>query len=149
MRVFLSSTYEDLREHRARAAEAVERLGQQGARMEVFGARPSDATEVCFEEIKSSDAFLGIYAHRYGYVPAGSASSITECEFDFAQQQRKPMFCFLVEEDYPWFPRLIEAEPGQSKLKRFKEKISTSVVRDNFTTPEDLATRLLPHSAGF
>ena len=60
MKVFLSSTYEDLREHRAKAAQAIERLGQQGVRMEVFGARPVDATEVSLDEIDASDAFLGI-----------------------------------------------------------------------------------------
>ena len=38
MRLFLSSTYEDLAVHRQMAAQALERLGQQGIRMEVFGA---------------------------------------------------------------------------------------------------------------
>jgi hypothetical protein len=39
MKVFLSSTYVDLMEHRRQAAEVLERLGQQAGRMEVFGAR--------------------------------------------------------------------------------------------------------------
>jgi len=34
MKIFLSSTYEDLIEYRAKAAQAIERLGQQGIRME-------------------------------------------------------------------------------------------------------------------
>jgi hypothetical protein len=46
MKIFLSSTYEDLKEHRAKAAQAIERLGQQGIRMEVFGARSEEATGV-------------------------------------------------------------------------------------------------------
>jgi uncharacterized protein DUF4062 len=54
MKVFLSSTYEDLREHRAKAAQAIERLGQHGIRMEVFGARADEATTACLEEIESS-----------------------------------------------------------------------------------------------
>lgn len=116
MKVFLSSTYEDLRDHRAKAAQAIERLGQRGVRMEVFGARPGDATGVCREEIDASDVFLGIYAHRYGYVPADSSISITEQEFDFAQEHKKPTFCFLIDDEFPWSPKLIELEPGQSKL---------------------------------
>jgi CheY-like chemotaxis protein len=142
MKIFLSSTYEDLREHRAKAAQAIERLDQQGVRMEVFGARPSDATEVSLDEIDASDAFLGIYAHRYGYVPAGSSISITEREFDFAREHSKPTFCFVVDEEFPWSPKFIEREPGQSKLKLFKERISTTFVRDNFTTPDDLAYKV-------
>jgi CheY-like chemotaxis protein len=142
MKVFLSSTYEDLREHRAKAAQAIERLGQQGVRMEVFGARPGDATDVCREEIEASDAFLGIYAHRYGHVPSGSSASITEQEFDFAQEQRKPTFCFLVDDEFPWSPKFIETEPGQSKLKLFKQRVSATFVRDTFTTPDDLAYKI-------
>src|SRR5207248_10559404 len=102
MRIFVSSTFEDLTDYRKKATDAIERLGQQGIRMEVFGARPGLATEACFEEIESSDAFVGIYAHRYGYVPQLSSTSITEQEFDFALEKRKPVFCFLVDEGYPW-----------------------------------------------
>ena len=142
MKVFLSSTYEDLREHRVKAAQAIERLGQHGVRMEVFGARPGDATGVCREEIEASDAFLGIYAHRYGHVPAASSISITEQEFDFAQERRKPTFCFLVDDEFPWSPKLIEGDPGQSKLKLFKQRVAATVVRDTFTTPDDLAYKI-------
>jgi hypothetical protein len=84
--------------------------------MEVFGARPGDATNVCLDEIEATDAFLSIYAHRYGYVPAGSAISITEREFDFALERRKPTFCFLVEDEFPRCPKFIESEPRQTKL---------------------------------
>lgn len=142
MKVFLSSTYEDLREHRAKAAQAIERLGQRGIRMEAFGARADEPTTACLEEIESSDAFLGIYAHRYGYVPTDSPVSITEQEFNFAQEKKKPAFCFFVDDDYAWLPRHIEPEPGQSKLKAFKDRIKTRVVRDTFTTPEDLAFKV-------
>jgi CheY-like chemotaxis protein len=142
MKIFLSSTYEDLVDHRAKAAQAVERLGQHGIRMEVFGARPGEATATCLAEIDSSDAFVGIYAHRYGYIPEGSETSITEQEFDFAQNKEKPTFCFLVDESHPWLPSHIEPESGQSKLKAFKQKVSQTVIRDTFTTPVDLAFKV-------
>jgi hypothetical protein len=44
MKVFLSSTYSDLVDHRKAAAEALERLGQQVGRMEIFGSRPNPKT---------------------------------------------------------------------------------------------------------
>ena len=84
----------------------------------------------------------GIYAYRYGYVPASSSISITEQEFDFAQEKKKPTFCFFVDDDHVWLPRYMEPEPGQSKLKMFKQKILIKVVRDTFTTPEDLAYKI-------
>jgi len=62
--------------------------------MEVFGARPDSATVSCFEEIDSSEAFVGIYGHRYGFVPNSSSVSITELEFDYALDRKMAMFCY-------------------------------------------------------
>jgi len=142
MRVFLSSTYEDLIQHRRLAAEALERLGQQGVRMEVFGARPADATTVCEVEIDSADAFIGIYAHRYGFVPLGQRQSISELEFEYAEGRGKPIFCFIVDEEQPWTPRHIDDEPGRSRVRDLKARISNKYVTDKFTTPEDLAYKI-------
>jgi hypothetical protein len=141
MRVFLSSTFEDLVDYRTKAALAVERLGQQNIRMEVFGARPLGATEVSLQEIEASDAFVGIYAHRYGFIPVGADLSITEQEFN-SVYSRKPVFCFVVDENFPWLPRHIEASPGREKLIRFKQRLSETVVLDKFTTAEDLAFKV-------
>ena len=142
MKVFISSTYQDLIDYRRKTAEAIERLGQQGVRMEVFGARPEGATDVCRDEIDESDIFVGIYAHRYGYIPPGGDLSTTEMEYHYAVEHKKPVFCFVVDEDYPWRPAHIEGEPGQAKLKALKEKIGASLVRDTFTTPEELAFKV-------
>jgi hypothetical protein len=142
MKAFISSTYQDLIDYRLKASEALERLGQQGVRMEVFGARPEGAVKVCYDEINDGDVFIGIYAHRYGYIPPESDISITEMEYDFAIEQQKPIFCFLVNDDYPWRPTFIEEEPNRSKLRAFKEKINSRFVRDTFTTPDDLAFKV-------
>lgn len=142
MKAFISSTYQDLVEYRQKAAEAIERLGQQGIRMEVFGARPEGAVKVCRDEIQDADVFIGIYAHRYGYIPPEGELSITEMEFDFAVEQQKTIFCFLVNEDYPWRPAFIEEEPNRSKLRLFKGRINSNFVRDTFTTPDDLAFKV-------
>jgi len=142
MKIFISSTYQDLVDYRTKAAEAIERLGQQDVRMEVFGARPEGATEVCRDEIDASEVFVGIYAHRYGYIPAGSELSITEMEYHYAVKHKKPVFCFVVEEDYPWRPSFIEDEPARTKLAALKAKINASFVRDTFTSPEELAFKV-------
>lgn len=142
MRVFLSSTYEDLIQHRSLAAQAIERLGQDTRRMEVFGARPQQPTEACLAEIDSCELFLGMYAHRYGYVPDASELSITEMEYHHASNGGKPIFCYLINQNHPWPPGMIEGEPGRGRLVRFKDNIQKHVVRDTFTTPEDLAMKV-------
>lgn len=142
MKIFISSTYQDLIDHRKKTAEAVERLGQQGICMEVFGSRPDGATEICRQEIEESDIFVGIYAYRYGHIPPGSDLSITEMEYNFAVDRKKPAFCFFVDDDYPWRPAFIDGEPGRSKLQAFKGRIGASLVRDTFTTPMELAFKV-------
>lgn len=143
MKIFLSSTYNDLIGYREAAARAIERLGQQPVRMEVFGARPVDPTNVCLQEISDSDALVGIYAHRYGYVPNGHSKSITEQEFDYACEKNKLIFCFVIDEEYPWPPKYVETEPGRTRLREFLQRVQTTFTRDSlFTTPEDLAFKV-------
>ena len=142
MKVFLSSTYKDLVPHRAAAADAIERLEQQVVRMEVFGARSSEATVACLEKIDDAEAFVGLYAHQYGHVPNGSSISITEQEFVHARASGKQMFCFLVDESYPWVPKHIEGEPGRTLLHKFKQRIQAELVRDTFSSPDDVAYKV-------
>ena len=142
MKVFISSTYEDLADHRAKVAEAVERLGQQGVRMEVFGARPTEATEASLEEVDESDVFVGIYAHRYGFVPSASGPSITQMEFNRAKEVHKPILCFVIGEDHPWPPKHVEREPGRTQLATFKRDMGGRLVQGTFNTPEDLAFKV-------
>ncbi len=82
MKVFLSSTYNDLIEHRKAAHDALEQLGLHVIWMEAFGARPEESTKACLDEIEECDLFVGIYAHRYGQIPEGKDISITEEEFN-------------------------------------------------------------------
>lgn len=142
MRVFLSSTAVDLINHRLAVAAALERLGLTLARMESFGARPTDPVSACTEEIEASELFVGMYAHRYGHIPEGSEISITELEFDRARNLWRSTFCFFVEEGYQWPVDMIEQGQGKDKLRKFKSKMEKLVIRDVFTTPDMLATRV-------
>jgi tetratricopeptide (TPR) repeat protein len=141
VKVFISSTSLDLQPYRAAVANALERLGQQAGRMEVFGARPDSPSGASLAEVDACDLFVGIYAHRYGFVPPGSDASITEQEFLRACEREKPLFCFVVADDHPWPPAFIDGEPQRARLLAFKERVGRRVVRDIFTTPDDLALR--------
>ncbi len=143
MKVFISSTYKDLVDYRAAAIRAVEGTNYQASKMEVFGARPDEPLDACLKEVEESDFFLGIYAHRYGYVPASSDISITEMEYAHARKLGKTIYCFVIdEENQPWLPKFMEGEPGAAKLKDFKRRIQTDHVCAFFTSPEDLGMKV-------
>lgn len=76
--------------------------------MEEFGACPAESTEACLKEIEECDLFVGIYAHRYGGIPADLTVSITEQEFLYAEAKDKPIFGFVVNENHAWPPGFIE-----------------------------------------
>lgn len=142
MKTFLSSTYLDLKDHRRAAIEALQRLGHDVGQMEVFGARPDEPTEACLKEVEACELFVGVYAYKYGFVPQETGIAITEQEFNHAIKLEKPIFCFFVNEDYPWPLKLVEGEPGRTKLSEFKQRVGNRIVRDVFTTPEDLAFKV-------
>src|SRR5690606_31463427 len=108
MRVFLSSTYVDLVEYRKQAVEALARLGHESVYMEIFGARPAEPLIACADEIEACDIFVGIYAHRYGFIPPSYHQSIVEAEYEVARRANKKTFCFVVDEEYPWPPKMVD-----------------------------------------
>ena len=111
--------------------------------MEVFGARPEEPSEVCLSEIERCDLFVGLYAHRYGFVPGGSPVSITEAEVLHAHKYGKPILCFVVDEKHPWPPMMIEDEPGKAKLVRLKEWLRHTFTVNTFTTSGDLVVKVV------
>lgn len=142
MRIFLSSTYIDLVAYRAAAARALEQLGQQVGRMEVFGARPNEPVEACLGEIDKCSIFVGIYAHRYGFTPAGSQDSITEQEFNHARHRGKQVFCFIADESHPWPPQFVDNGIARERLQEFKKHIRDYYVVSTFTTEDNLASHV-------
>lgn len=88
--IFISSTAIDLPDHRKAAIDALERIGFEPIAMERFPPDPADAVTVCLRHVDEADAYLGVYAHRYGWVPPGESRSITEMEYDRAIQRDIP-----------------------------------------------------------
>jgi hypothetical protein len=140
MKVFLSSTYNDLIEHRRAAHDALEQLGLHVIWMEAFGARPVDSITACLHEVEESDLFVGIYAYRYGHIPDGKDISITEEEFDHAQKLGKPIFGFVINDHYFWPPEHIEHDK-KNKLETFLVKIKIQPI-EFFTSPDNLASSI-------
>jgi hypothetical protein len=141
--VFISSTSRDLLDHRAAVAKALRYGGYHAIDMADFMARPEGATTACLKEVAESDLFVGIYAWRYGYIPAGATVSITEQEYIEAERLRKPCFIFMVDENYGWPDQFKEGGDSARLLAEFKSRLDLKLVRTTFTTPDDLASKVL------
>src|SRR5215218_9628032 len=92
VRVFISSTLEELAEERAAALRAIWRLHLVPVWFE-SGARPHPPQSMYRAYLKQSQIFVGIYWQRYGWVGPGMEISGLEDEFRLAAG--KPMLLYL------------------------------------------------------
>ena len=141
MKVFLSSTYIDLIEHRKAVANALRTMDEEVGNMEVFGARDDEATKVSLEELDKCDVLVGVYAYRYGTVPTGSKASVTEQEYLHAMSKKIPVLVFVVDESHPWPPKLMDK--SQAEVEKFKSKATAEHTPDYFTSPDNLAQKVV------
>lgn len=140
--VFISSTSRDLADYRQAAITTCLKLGLYPVAMEFFEAMGMGATEGSCRQLDKADVYVGIFAHRYGYVEQGYDRSVTEIEFDYAGEGGLERLCFLVDPQYPWPPDAIDYAQHE-RLKAFKDRVNTSVIRAQFTTVDDFAARLM------
>jgi len=156
MRIFVSSTYEDLSEYRSAVRDAILGLKQQPLMMEHFISEGDPPKKECLKRVKEADVFIGIYAYRYGSIPTGENISITEQEYRYALKKKKKMFCFMVHSDEQknWPDKYKDDIP---QLKSFRGKILIGHFVKFFKTPgelralvtETLATVQAPESSMF
>lgn len=140
MKVFISSTYDDLREYRRAVRDAILRLGHHPIGMEDFGSRPDTPKKAALDAVGDCDAFVGIYAHRYGSIPDGDSLSLIEQEFDRASGAGKPCYVYLIDPTFNWQGARDDGAKAEL-LRRLMAKVNT-LLRSQFTTPDDLAAKV-------
>src|SRR5687768_2820756 len=107
--IFLSSTFADLQRHRQLVREAIGRLEYGSQAMEFFGALPDTPKEECLRLIRSANAYIGIFAMRYGSVDPESGKSLTQREDEEAQAIHPPSLVYVTDEEtHPVLPEHVE-----------------------------------------
>ncbi len=141
--IFISSTYEDLKEERKKVQDAILSIYQFPIGMEMFSAADEDQWEIIRETIDSSDYYILIIAHRYGSViKEGEYAGIsyTQKEFRYALEQKIPVLAFLIDESVPVMPKKMEEnEKKRKKLGTFKEEVKNGRMVQFWTNKDDLA----------
>jgi hypothetical protein len=96
VRVYVSSTYLDLREGRGEIRTALQRMAVEDVAMETYTAGEERPLQRCLDDVRSCDLYVGIFAWRYGFIPEGETRSITELEYLAAGEARIPRLIFLL-----------------------------------------------------
>ena len=100
LQVFLSSTYDDLVDERLSAIEAILAAGHIPAAMEQFSPGDDTALERIRKWIDESDAFVLLLGGRYGSIEPTSGRGYVELEYDYALQNKKPLFALVVSKEH-------------------------------------------------
>ena len=93
--VFLSSTFEDMKEYRKAIIDRIIQLRMVPICMENWGANANKVTSVITDEVKKADIYLGIFGTRYGYVDENTNMSMTEIEYREALASNKPILVYI------------------------------------------------------
>jgi len=144
-KIFVSSTSLDLQRERQAVGEALHRMCTASfSGMEYFGSRPETPREVCLEEVSRSDVYIGVFAHRYGYIDPESGLSMTELEYRKARECNIPCLIYMMDESVPVLPVHVEQEPeAVAKFKALKQHLLSKHVVSFFTNPDNLATQVV------
>jgi hypothetical protein len=140
LRVFVSSTSEDLKAYRTAAKHAVEDAGWRPRMMEQFGARIDATVKSCFDEIARSDLMLLIVGFRRGWVPSAEQGGdgetpITGLELAQARRLRKPVLVFLARED-DWPGRLYEStDAARAWVADFRANLNQPAAMFDYERP--------------
>ncbi len=137
--VFVSSTYEDLREERQEVMHALLELDCIPSGMELFPAADEDQWSLIQGVIDECDYYVLIIAGRYGSVsPQGVG--YTEMEYQYALETGKPIIAFLHKEpDALQKKRTEQTEEGQKKFKEFRELAQNKMCKF-WETPQELGS---------
>lgn len=106
VRVFVSSTSEDLAEYRAAARLMILDVGWEPSMQEHMGASPDDTVDACRKLVEQSDVLLLMVAFRRGWIPTvdqggNGLDSITSLELAHARQRNIPVLIMLARDTWP------------------------------------------------
>jgi len=147
--VMISSTTRDLRDYREKAKDAIWRANLFPRMMEADSAMPANPVRYSLDLVEQSEAYVGVFAHRYGFVPKGEKVSITEMELRAAEQKGIPILIFIIKEGYNLSvsPETMNDyfETNKKRIKQLndlKADLKSRYVVSFFTDPADLGGKI-------
>lgn len=125
--IFVSSTYEDLKDERDLVIKAILEMGHIPVGMEMFSAGDEQQWKLIQTQIDDCDYYVVISAFRYGSLDGDI--SYTEKEYDYASAKGIPVLGFLINEEVKWPASKVDKSSRKiKKLASFKTKIQNKLV---------------------
>lgn len=114
MRIFVSSSFEDLKEHRAAAIRVLRQIGHEVLAMEDLTAASAAPLSKVLDMVDRSEAYVGLFAWRYGYVPGANVDPVTGQQVATAGSQPP------VPAPHAQVPIVENAKPGVTSITHYE-----------------------------
>lgn len=145
--IFISSTYNDLKEERRKVQDVILSMYHFPIGMEMFSAGDEEQWEIIQETIDSSDYYVLIVGNKYGSViekGKDKGISYTQKEFRYALRKGIPILAFLIDEHARITTDMIEKDAiKEKKLEEFKKEITKGRMVQWWINGEDLANKVM------
>jgi hypothetical protein len=141
-KIFISSTFSDLKEHRRKLWDLLTTYNIEISGMEEFGARNEPSLETCIKEVLKTDIYIGIIGFRYGSIDKKTNKSYTEIEYLNALNSGKEILIYLIDDvNCKISPSCIDFV-NHDKLNKFKSKLKEAHTIDTFIDKDDLVKKI-------
>ena len=130
--ILLSSTAKDCVDYRLKMQDALEKNVPVTVHLqEDWTSAATLVMTVCQQKLKDQDGYMGLFGHRYGWIPPDqplSTKSITHLEWEWAKQhwssRQPPIFIFL-------------PEPGSKADQDLKRRADEVLMQDYPNSPAE------------
>ena len=109
-RAFVSSTFDDLKDHRAHVIRQLRRAEFTVHPMEDWAANSDEPKLFSQERLNGCDVCVLLVAFRRGYVPDSETRSITQLEYKAAVKKGVDILVFMLHDDTPWWAKFDERD---------------------------------------
>lgn len=150
--VYLSSTYEDLKDYRKAVYEILRKAGHHVIGMEDYVATDQRPVDKCLSDVEHAEIYIGLFAFRYGCIPAPNHQqdqnfSSTELEYRHAGVLGKPRLTFVAKDDAIISLKYVDAVTGEGdrgeRIKSLREQLLTQRLNSLFSSPHELSALVL------
>jgi subtilisin family serine protease len=143
--IYLSSSFEDLKDYRKAVYDALRELRHDVRQMEHYTASEERPLRECLADVIKNDVYVGVFAWRYGHVPKDDElnpkrEAITALEYRAAKAHGIPTFVFLTEDNASWSRKWIDKAP--KNIDALRKELKRDLVVGQFATPDELARKV-------
>jgi hypothetical protein len=148
IKVFVSSTSDDLADYRAVARNVILDMHWQPVMMEHFDAQPGITIESCRKAVEDCQVVLAIIAWRKGWIPSSEqggdgANSITAFELEQARSRNIPVLVLMANDSWP--TGLSEDEETKRRwVKSFRQELNQVAKFFDYEPPSERESERLP-----